>query len=117
MLRRLHQAGIVLTLLLALILIVADAGEYPGFSRAAVRAFSRGALPLLVIAGVNLWALRESSLLWIVALSANAVFLGSVLRMLTSHAPPFFWLAGIVAALLVLCSAARLKTRDRRAHP
>jgi len=111
-LRRLQRLGVVITLLLALLLLGAEAGEYPGWSRAGLLALGRGVMPLLVVAGLNFAALDGRRTVRLLALVANMVFLGIALRMARAGAPPFVWLAIGAAVLLVIASAGRVLRAD-----
>ncbi len=111
--RLLQRVGAVLALALALIVLASDAGEYPGLSRAGLRALSRGVLPLAVVAGLNLAALDERRPALHLALAANIVFLGWMLRFARAGAPPFVWMSIAVAALLVIAAGMRLSRRTR----
>ena len=102
--RMLQRIGAVLALLLAALLLGADAGEYPGLSRAGIRALARGILPLLLVAGFNLAALDGRKAVRVLALVLNIAFLIAVARMLGSGAPPFVWMALAVATVLVISS-------------
>jgi hypothetical protein len=98
-------AGIVLGLGLAALLLLSDAGEYPGFSRAALRAFGRGPLPLLVIAALNLRALGAGRGWRLLTFGANLLLLGLAIQRVHHDAPPAIWLLLVVAVLLTLGSA------------
>ncbi|MFL5561067.1 MAG: hypothetical protein ACJ79K_06310 [Gemmatimonadaceae bacterium] len=106
--RRLQWVGAVVALLLALLLLAADAGEYSGWSRAGLVALGRGVIPLLVVAGLNFAALDGRRAVSLTALIANLVFLGISLRMASAGAPPFVWIAIGSALLLVIASGGRL---------
>ena len=109
------RVATVLLLALAALLIGADAAEYPGYSRAGLRALSQGALPLLVIGTINLYALRAGRTARWCAVGVNVVLLGVALRQVHRGAPPFFWMLVGVAALLALSSAWFLWESARRA--
>lgn len=104
------RVAVVLCLVLAALLLLVDAQEYPGHSRAAFRALGRGALPLLLVAGLNLLALERRRGAWWrgAALAVNVALLALALRLLRSGAPLGFWLLSAVATLLVVSSAAWL---------
>ena len=107
----LQRIGVVLTLLLAALMLGADAGEYPGMTRAGMRALSRGAVPLVVVAGLNFLAIRGRRPVRVLAFAINVVFLAAMLRMSRSGAPPFVWIGTAVAALLVAASSEGLRGR------
>ena len=98
-------AGIGLGLGLAALLLLSDAGEYPGLSRAALRAFGRGPLPLLVIAGLNLHALGAGRGWRLLTFGANLLLLGLAIQRVHEGAPPAIWLLLVVALLLTVGSA------------
>jgi hypothetical protein len=98
----------VLVLALAAILLAADAAEYPGLSRAGLRALGQGALPLLVIGAVNLYALQAGRIARWCAAGANVLLLYVALTRVHRGAPPFFWMLVGVALVLVLSSASLL---------
>src|SRR5688572_20260059 len=104
-------AGIVLAVGLAAMLLLSDAGEYPGISRAALRAFGRGPLPLLVVAALNLRALGEGRGWRLLTFGANLLLLGLAIQRLHRGAPPAIWLLLVVAILLTLGSAGSEKER------
>ena len=83
------RAAVVLCLALAALLLAADAGEYPGWSRAGVRALARGVLPLLLVAALNLRALGAGRGWRLGALAANVALLVAALRLVRPGAPPF----------------------------
>jgi hypothetical protein len=99
--RRLLQTASILCLLLAALLLAVDAREYPGLTRAGVRALSYGALPLLAVGVVNLIALNAGRRWRLAALAADAILLAVSLRDVAHGAPPYFWMRLAVAALLV----------------
>ena len=111
-LRGLQRVGVVIALLLALLLLVADAGEYPGRSRAGLLALGRGVIPLLVLAGLNYAALDGRRAVRLLAVVGNLIFLGIALRMASAGAPPFVWLAIGAAMLLVIASVGRVLRTD-----
>ena len=113
------RAASVLCLLLAALLLAADAREYPGFSRAGLRALARGALPLLAIGVLSLRAVGDGRGWRVAALAANLLLLGAALRGVRGGAPPFFWMLLGVAVLLVVGSVGTLaspSTEERRAR-
>ena len=109
--RLLQRIAAVLAMLLAALLLGADAGEYPALSRAGLRALGRGVLPLLVVASLNLAALDGRRVLRALALVANLLFLGAVLRLVQAGAPPFVWISLAIGVLLVLSSSMRVAER------
>ena len=93
---------------MAILLLVVDAGEYPGVSRPALRAFARGPLPLLLIAALNVRALSGGRTWRLLAVGANLLLVGASSRLLGRGAPPFFWLLAGVAVMLLAASIAAL---------
>jgi hypothetical protein len=117
--RFLLRLAAVLCLLLAALLLGADAGEYPGHSRAGVRALVRGPVPLLLVAALNLRALdaaaRWRGWRW-TAFGGDLVLLGTTLRLLgRGGAPPSAWLLAAVALLLTAGAAGLLGAARRQA--
>ena len=117
--RLLLRVAAVLCLLLAALLLSADAGEYPGLSRAGLRALARGALPLLLVAALNLRLLAPTrprrGWRW-AALGGNLLLLGAALRALVpGGAPPFFWMLAVVALLLTIGVAGTWRAPGPRA--
>jgi hypothetical protein len=104
------RVGSVLCLLLAALLLVVDAREYPGFTSAGLRALARGALPLLAVGVLSLRALGGGRGWRIAAVVASLILLGAALRGVRGGAPPFFWLLLGVALLLVAGSVGVLLT-------
>ena len=109
--RLLQRIGVVLTLVLAALLLGADAPEYPGMTQAGMRALSRGVLPLVIVAGFNFAALDARRAIRVLALIVNVAFLGAMTRIAGAGAPPFVWMGIAVAALLVTASAGRVHSR------
>jgi hypothetical protein len=109
------RVATVLLLALAALLIGADAGEYPGYSCAGLRALAHGALPLLAIGTINLYAVRAGRIARSCAVAANLVLLYVALTLVHREAPPFFWMLVGAAFLLVLSSAGLLWAGARRA--
>src|SRR5687767_11831338 len=104
-------AGIVLAVGLAATLLLSDGGEYPGISAAALRAFGRGPLPLLLIAALNLRALGAGRGWRLLTSGANLLLLGLAIQRLHRGAPPALWLLLVVAVLLTLGSAGSVYPR------
>src|SRR5690348_15326207 len=113
---RLLRASSVLSLLLAALLLAVDAREYPGLTRAALRALSLGALPLFAVGVLNLGALDAGRRWRLVALLADLTLLAVALRDVGRGAPPFFWMRLGVAALLVAGVAGLLLSPAREAR-
>ena len=107
----LRVAG-VLCLLLAALLLGADASEYPGLTRAGVRALARGALPLLVVGVVAVRAVESGRGWRLAAAGGGLLMLGEALRVLPGGAPPLFWMLAGAAALLLVGSVGVLVTRE-----
>ena len=105
------RAAVVLCLALAALILVVDADEYPGMSRAGLRVFVRGVLPLLLVAALNLRAVRAGRGWRLGALAANVALLADALRLVTRGGPPVGWLLLGVASLLVVGSAGLLRRR------
>jgi hypothetical protein len=108
--RWLLRTASVLCLLLAALLLVVDAREYPGFTSAGLRALARGALPLLAVGVLTLRALGGGRGWRVAAVVASLILLGAALRGVRGGAPPFFWLLLGVAILLVAGSVGVLLT-------
>ena len=106
--RVLQRVGAVLALVLALLVLGADSGEYPALTLAGVRALIRDLSPLLVVAGLNLAALDGRRLVQLFACIANIFYLGSVLTLARKGAPPFVWMSFVVAAILTISSGMRI---------
>lgn len=102
------RVGVILCLLLAAVLLAVDSREYPGFSRAGVRALLHGALPLLGVAGLHLILLNAPSRLrdehrraLIYVAFAVDVLMGLIAaRLLRRNGAPVFALALLVALVL-----------------
>ena len=108
------RLGTVLLLALAALLLGIDAGEYPGLSRAGLRALAQGALPLLVAGLINLRALRAGRGWRWLAVAVNILLLSVALNHVRRGAPPFFWMLLGVACLLVLGSIGLIAASARR---
>jgi hypothetical protein len=116
-LHRLQRIGVIVVLVLAALLLGADSGEYPGWSRAGIVALGRGVVPLLVVAGLNFAAFGGGRTVRVLALATNLVFLGVALRMVRIGAPPFVWMATGAAVLLVVASGGRVLRADAAPPP
>ena len=108
------RLGAVLLLALAALLLGIDAGEYPGLSRAGLRALAQGALPLLVAGAINLQALRAGRIWRWCAITVNILLLAVALNHVRRGSPPFFWMLLGAACLLVLGSAGLIAVGARR---
>jgi hypothetical protein len=64
-----------------------------------------------VVASLNLAALDGRRVLRVLALVANLLFLGAVLRRVQAGAPPFVWISLAIGVLLVLSSSMRVAER------
>ena len=100
-----QRLAAVLCLALAALHLAADAGEYPGWSRAGLRALAHGALPLLVVGVVNLRAVGAGPRWRAAALACNVALLVVAVGGVRAGAPPFVWLLLGVSVLLVAASA------------
>ena len=105
------RVAVILCLALATLILVVDANEYPGMSRAGLRVFVRGVLPLLLVAALNLRAIRAGRGWRLGALAGNVALLADALRLVTPGGPPVGWLLLGVASLLVVGSAGLLRRR------
>src|SRR5687767_15483868 len=100
------RVATVLCFLLAALLLAADSQEYPGMTRAGMKALAYGAMPLFLVGALNLWALeRDRRDVQSVALAASMLMLGKALTMFRPGAPPLGWMMTSVAALLVATGA------------
>jgi hypothetical protein len=106
------RAAAVLCLLLAALLLGADASEYPGLSRAGLRALVQGAVPLLGIGLLNLRAVGAGPPARRLALGADLLLLAWAAAHVGPGYPPFAWMRLAVAMLLVL-AAGGLHWNDR----
>jgi hypothetical protein len=106
------RIGAVCCLLTSVLILAADAGEYPGWSRAGMRALVAGALPLLGLGVLNLLALDAvppghlRRLLTVLAVAGNSLLLRSGLQLLPPGGPPLGWILTSVAILLLVGSVA-----------
>ena len=110
---RFYRTGIALCLVLAALLLAVDAREYPGVSRAGLRALAGGVLPLLIVAVLNLRALGARRRTQWLAMAASVLLLAAALWRLRAGAPLFFWLVSGAAAWLVVGGGALLWTGAR----
>jgi len=117
--RLLARVSAVLCLLLAALLLGADAGEYPGYSVPAMRALVTGTLRLVLPGMLNLaaaGATTPGSARWlaVAATAANLSLLAWALGHAGVGAPPFFLALPVVAVLLTVASVG-LAISTRRA--
>ena len=115
------RAGIVCCLLLAAVVLAADAGEYPAFTRAGMRALVRGSLPLLAIAALHLVALDTPA--WLrpparraalgCALTIDVFIALAAARTIRRGAPPMVGLTLAVAIVLAVGVTLLLRTPGR----
>jgi hypothetical protein len=102
------RVGVVHCLLVAAIVLGANAGEYPGLTRAAFRHGAREVLPLVGVAVLNLVALDSTlfraGLRRFVAPTINLILLACALTRLRFGAPPLAFALGASALLLAIGS-------------
>ena len=101
------RVAIVLCLLLAALVLAADTQEYPGLTRAGMKALAYGALPLFLAGVLNLWAFQHDGRRgpMLTAVAVDLLILGKALTMVRVGSPPLGWMMMSVAALLVAAGA------------
>lgn len=104
--RLLVRLAILLLLALLALMLAADSAEYRALSRAGVRVFTRGVLPLGLVAALNFHALDAGRGWRLAALGANVAVLAAGVRLLQPGAPPFVAILCTVGTVLVLAMAA-----------
>lgn len=109
------RMAVVLCLLAAAVLLAADAQEYPGWSRAGIRALLRNIVPLAGVAVLNLHLLDRPSpprIRFLAVMAADILLLVIAVRMLLpSGGPPLPWMLAATALLLLLGAFGVLRYR------
>ena len=102
------RVAVVLLLALTALLLAVDSAEYRALTRAGLRVFAHGVLPLGLVAALNLHALdaRAGARGWrLAALAADVLVLAAGVRMLRPGAPPLAAILSTVGLVLVLAMA------------
>jgi hypothetical protein len=107
------RVAVVLLLGLTALLLAVDHAEYRALSRAGLRVFAQGVLPLGLTAALNLHALDAGRRWRLAALVADVAVLAVGVRMLRPGAPPFAAILTTVGLVLVLAMAAWLLASRR----